>query len=96
MVKHEMFVVFDRASAVYAGPFLHQTIKVAERWFMDVCSNKDNQIAQHPDDFTLMHVGSFNDGTAQFESKAPEKVVNGVEAMAELSKVVSIKEKASG
>lgn len=81
-MKQEIFLVFDRASAVYAGPFVHKTIGEATRWFTDLAVSDQNAVGKHPEDYTLMYCGTFNDGTGQFDICAPEKVTNGLEAVA--------------
>jgi transcriptional regulator NrdR family protein len=52
-----------------------------------MCVGGEHEVAKHPEDFTLFKVGTWNDGTAEIESFAPEKLINGVEAIAQSRKV---------
>lgn len=55
--------VKDRAADAFGRPFFAQTQGVAIRSFMDEVSRaaEDNQLYQHPDDFDLFELGTYDD-----------------------------------
>lgn len=78
----KLYAIFDSASGVYDGPFRSKTDGEAQRMFIDICADADHPIGKHPDDYTLMRVGKWNDGTGHLAAEGPVKVINGIEAVA--------------
>lgn len=78
-----LYAVFDRASGVYDGPFPQRADGEAIRNFVNMAKNPDSAVGKNPDDFTLMKIGMFNDGTGDIEKLNPSKLINGVEATSE-------------
>ncbi len=64
---HQVFSVYDSKAGIYLPPFYLQTKGQALRQFADtVNGSKENQIANHPEDFTLFELGIFDDLICQF------------------------------
>lgn len=57
---------FDQKARVYLTPFYVTHIAVGVRAFSDAAKLPDHQVCKHPEDFTLYHLGSFNDETADY------------------------------
>ena len=59
----------DRAADAYGRPFYVPSVGVAIRSFQDEVNRaaEDNQMYQHPDDFDLFDLGSFDDNTGSFD-----------------------------
>lgn len=59
----------DSAADAYGRPFFLPSVGVAIRSFIDEVNrpSEDNQIYQHPEDFDLFELGSFNDADGRFE-----------------------------
>lgn len=56
-----MLVVWDVKAQAYIGqPLFAPTRGVGERSFSDACSQKGTPFNDHPDDYELHEVGSFN------------------------------------
>lgn len=62
-MKHVVVAVRDRAAEVYARPFCVPAVGAAMRSFADEVNrpSPDNPVANHPDDFELYEIGSFDD-----------------------------------
>lgn len=58
----------DRAADAFGRPFYVPSVGVAIRSFQDEVNraSEDNQMYQHPDDFDLFDLGSFDDNTGAF------------------------------
>lgn len=78
-----LFVVYDRAPAVYIGPMTFNTDAQAMRWFNSCVTNADHQFGKNPDDYTLMRCGLFDDQTAEIQPETATKIINGLEAVAQ-------------
>lgn len=60
-----IFTTFDRAAQAYSPPFAAPHSGVAIRGFTDAINNpnKDSDICNHPDDFDLYEIGTFDAST---------------------------------
>lgn len=63
---HSMFAVYDSKAQAYLPPFIMPQISMAKRIFNDCVNAKDHQFAKHPADYTLFHLGHFDDENAEF------------------------------
>ncbi len=82
-MKQVIVAVKDRAAETYGRPMFVPAIGVALRSFSDEINRNDpnNQLFNHPDDFDLYDLGTFDDSTAQFEIKnIPELLILGKNA----------------
>lgn len=65
-MKLEIFDIFDSATASYHRPFFMLSKTEAIRAFIDIINDEKSAIHKHPEDFTLFHLGTFNQETAEF------------------------------
>ncbi len=73
-----IFAIFDSQAKAYFPPFFLPEKGQALRTFGDHV-NSDDSIGQHPKDYTLFHLGSFDDQTAKISLVTPEALGNGIE-----------------
>lgn len=55
-----IFTVFDSAAKRYLQPFFAESIEVAIRSFRQAVNEDGHQFNRFPEDYTLFHVGSFD------------------------------------
>lgn len=65
-MKQQVFAVFDCKLSAFMVPFFAPSIGVACRMFADAAQNADSALAKHPEDYTLMHLGEWDDMTGGF------------------------------
>jgi len=65
-MQTNVFSVFDSKAGSYAQPFYSPTIGSAIRAFIGAISDPNTMLSKHPSDFSLMHLGSFDDDTGLF------------------------------
>lgn len=67
----------DRAADAFGRPFFLPAVGVAVRSFQDEVNRpaEDNQVYQHPDDFDLYELGSFDDSNGRFDLYEDPKVL---------------------
>ncbi len=62
-----LFSIFDAKVKAYMRPFAAPSTPFALRSFSDMASEKENQIAHHPEDYFLFRVGTFAEETGGIE-----------------------------
>lgn len=66
-MKLGVYSVYDSKAEAYLQPFYMQSEGQAIRSFGEVANNKEHSIGKYPEDFTLFHLGYFDDSTCDFE-----------------------------
>lgn len=65
------FAIYDVKAEVYNTPFFYGANGQAVRAFKDLANDKQTTVGRHPEDFKLMVLGTFDDGTGEFVSSDP-------------------------
>ena len=73
-MKIELYTIYDSKTGVYNKPFYQLNDDVCRRTCSDLLSS-ETDVAKHPEDFSLFHLGSYNDETAQFDLLATPRIV---------------------
>lgn len=69
MVQVNVFVIRDEALKAFNSPVYFPTVDAARRSFGDAVA-KDEGFRSHPADYSLFHIGTYNDETARIEQFA--------------------------
>lgn len=64
-MKRGLYSVFDHKAAAYNMPFVKPTPGTAERQFLDWAQEEGSSIKAHPEDYTLMYLGEWDDQTGE-------------------------------
>ena len=79
-MKQQIFTVFDQKAEAYLPPFFLPAVGMAKRTFADCVRDKDHQFGMHPEDYTLIHLGEFEDSTGEITMLNPPKILGtGIE-----------------
>lgn len=62
-----VFAVYDSKLKAFMLPFFLQNTALAIRAFKTGANDSASQLCGHPEDFSLHHLGSFDDETAHFK-----------------------------
>lgn len=62
----QVVAVYDVKARAFAPPFVVSHLDLALRALKDVANNPEHQVGRYPEDFTLYHLGSFDDENANF------------------------------
>lgn len=86
-MKIQIFAVYDASTQMYAQPnFLASTL-VAKRMWPEAANDPNTQIGKYPQDFTLFHLGEYDDETGKFTNlHTPVSLGTALEAKAQLNK----------
>lgn len=63
----QMCTVHDTATEMFGRPFFMVATGQAVRSFRDEVNNPDSEFSKHPDDYSLYHLGQYDDNTGGFE-----------------------------
>jgi len=65
-MKMHIFTVHDAKVEAYLTPFFARTRGEALRMFQAACQNPEHDFAKHGEDYTLFHLGDYNDEDGSF------------------------------
>ena len=74
-----MFSVFDKAVGAYLQPFFVPSIGAAIRMFTDACRDDKSSFCTHPGDYTLFHLGDWDDGSGIAAPIDPHRILGATE-----------------
>lgn len=63
-MKQLMFTIYDSKAQAYLPPFFLHAEQIAMRTFGDCVNDPKHQFGLHPEDYTLWHIGSFDDSNS--------------------------------
>lgn len=79
---YEMFAIYDSAIGAFNAPIFVRSRGEAIRSFQDACNDQKTEFYRHASDYTLFHLGVYNDSDANFTPlHAPERVVSALEVI---------------
>jgi len=82
---HSIFSIHDAKAHAFLPPFILPRVEMAKRVFGDCVNSKDHQFSQHPEDYTLFHMGNFDDETGEIHPKStPTSLGLGVQYVQEV------------
>ena len=64
---HHMFAVFDQKASAHLPPFILPNVPMAERTFSDCCNKEGHQFCDHPEDYTLLRIATFDDESGRLD-----------------------------
>ena len=59
------YSVYDEKVSTFGTPFFAATNPAAIRMFTDLANDPNTTVGRHPEDFTLYHVGQFDDSSGE-------------------------------
>lgn len=62
----EIVAIYDNKAKAYLSPVHVQSTGAAMRSFADAVNSPDTDFGKHPSDYSMWHLGSFNDTTGEF------------------------------
>ena len=75
----KIYSLQDKAAGIYNTPFFVLSPAVAERSFVALAQDLSTTVGQHPRDFVLYEIGSFNDQTGLIDPCEPKRIISGSE-----------------
>ncbi|WNK14942.1 MAG: nonstructural protein [Microvirus sp.] len=91
-MKHEILSVRDSKAEIFGRPFFTNTLGTAIRSFDDEVNRhtEGNIMAEHPEDFSLWHLGSFEDNDGTFAPMVPKLILQGNEVVKSINHISKV------
>lgn len=77
----KMFSVFDKAVNAFLQPFFAPSAGAAIRMFTDACRDEKSSFSTHAHDYTLFHLGDWDDGTGITTPVDPHRLLGATEVI---------------
>lgn len=79
-MKYQLCAVYDKKATAFMAPFTAGTFGLAERMFTDAVNNSDsnNTMHTHPEDYSLFHIGEYDDQSGQIISIQPKLLLEAL------------------
>lgn len=77
----KIYTVFDNAVKAFLQPFFARSHGEAIRNFTDAVNDPKTSLNAHPHDYSLWHIGDFDDNSANIVANPPERLLSGTEAL---------------
>lgn len=84
----QVYAVFDKAVGAYLPPFYTRSKGEALRSFSDACNDGKSNFTRYPNDYTLFHLGVYDDAGGNFQTFDPVRVISAVECLAPSAEVI--------
>lgn len=82
MMLLHVFSVYDSKIGAYLQPFFLQTKPAAIRAITDCVRDPEHRFGQHPEDYVLFHLGTYEDNTGVWGiNPSPEVMAGGHELL---------------
>lgn len=78
-MKIKIYSIFDSKSESYMAPSFLNANGQAIRAFTDAIQSAEHPFGKHPADYTLFHIGLYDDQTAKLTPLTPHNLGNGLE-----------------
>jgi len=86
-----IFAVYDLKAEAYGNPMFFTARGLAVRGFTDAAKDPQSPLAQHPGDFALHELGTYDASSGEFKSHSvPKFVVSAASAVAEAVKNIGL------
>lgn len=79
-MKLLVFSIYDVQAEVYQKPFFCLAEGEARRAFVDIIGDPKSALGQHPEDYSLVIIGSYNDNSGLLASVVCKTLLTGREA----------------
>jgi len=66
-----VFAVYDAAAEAYLAPMFFNTKGQCMRTFVDACNSEEHAFARHAADYTLFHIGFYDESKGLLEALLP-------------------------
>jgi len=73
---YQVFSVRDSKGELFAAPFCMSNVALAIRKVSEFVNNPGSELSKYPGDFTLYHIGTFDEVSGVLTALSPVKLIN--------------------
>jgi len=81
-MKTQIYAIYDVASGCYQRPMFARADGEIMREFQNICVDAEHPCGEHPEDYSLIRLGTFNDQNGKVENEENECLATGLEMVA--------------
>lgn len=85
-MQYKVFAVLDSKASCYGMPVFFSNDAQAIRAFGDVVSREKSTFGEHPEDYTMYRVGSFDDNSGALTGEVPVFVAKALDFVKDKNK----------
>ena len=78
-MKIEIYTVYDNKAEIYKHPMFVLNNAAAIRSFTDIRNNPETDVYKHPEDYSLFHIGSWDDNDGKLTTNPPKHMISAHE-----------------
>jgi hypothetical protein len=78
-MKHVLCTVYDLKAEYYVNPFVCRNAGEATRMFLDAVNDPKSQMFDHPEDFCLFVIGTFDPQTGELLSTPQQSLGKAID-----------------
>lgn len=78
-MKRNIYVIFDHKGQYYNVPFYLHNDAMAVRVLTDLVNEEGSEINKHPEDFSVFHIGEYENNHAELVPCEPRQVARAHE-----------------
>lgn len=71
----QICAVYDKKAELYDTPFMVRSLADAVRGFQQAAKNEQSNIYNYPEDFKLVHLGTFNNQTGEIKTTKEQTLI---------------------
>jgi hypothetical protein len=77
----EILAAYDAAADMFLEPFFAPTLEVGLRGFREACQKEGHQFNKFPEDYSLWHLGTYNQKLGEITPITGRKLTNATTLM---------------
>jgi hypothetical protein len=81
-MRLNIYTIFDTASGAYLRPFFMRSDGEALRMFENESINAESPVGQHPEDYSLFRIGTYDDNKGELHPEDRECLATALEVVA--------------
>lgn len=85
-MKIQLYAVHDSKAHAYMSPILSHNNEMAIRSFSNSVNDPNSEFHKNPLDYSLFHIGTYDDETSLITSKAPPEMLTTADQTIKLYK----------
>ncbi len=82
-MKQVVYSIYDTAAGAYARPFFCTSDAEAQRGFSDITMDAEHPVGKHPEDYSLVRIGRYDDSNGRLDAENVECIVTGLAVVAQ-------------
>ncbi len=80
-MRMNVYSIFDSATGAYMRPFFLMADPQALRSFTELATDRKHDIGKHPEDYSLVRIGTFDDSKACLHPEVVQVLITALEAV---------------